>query len=59
MNNHLSPQTVKHKKTTTYGIRNPSPGLIGQTQNYSKIICCNYDVFIQVRVISVKIFDKN
>jgi hypothetical protein len=27
-NNHLSPQTIKHKEnTTTYGIWNPGPGL--------------------------------
>jgi hypothetical protein len=33
-NNHLSPQLIEHnkKKTTTYDVENPGPGL-GQTQN--------------------------
>ena len=26
-NNHLSSQTIEHKKTTTYDVRNPDPGL--------------------------------
>jgi hypothetical protein len=25
-NNHLLPQTIEHKKTKTYGVRNPGPG---------------------------------
>ena len=32
MNNHLSLQSIKHKKTTTNGIVNPGPG-VGQEHN--------------------------
>jgi len=35
-NNKLSPQTIEQtKKTTTFGIGNPGPGL-GQTQKYDR-----------------------
>ena len=28
MNNHLSPQIIEHKKTTTYGVEKPDHGFI-------------------------------
>ena len=37
LNNHLSPQTIKHKKEHPYGIGNPDPGL-GQAQKYGRVI---------------------
>ena len=36
-NNHLSPQTIKHKKEHPYGIGNPDPGL-GQAQKCGRVI---------------------
>ena len=35
-NNHISPQTIDHRKTMTYGIRNPDPDL-GQEQNCGRV----------------------
>ena len=39
-NNYLSPQITEHKKTVTYGIGNPGPGL-RQAQK-----CCMFQPFI-------------
>jgi hypothetical protein len=36
MNHHLSPQTIKHKKTITYGIKIPGPGM-GQAQKGGRV----------------------
>jgi hypothetical protein len=46
MNHHLSPQTIKHKKTIKYGIRIPGPGM-GQAQKGGRVepvneICIHY-----------------
>jgi hypothetical protein len=46
MNHHLSPQTIKHKKTITYGIKIPGPGM-GQAQKGGRVepvneICIHY-----------------
>jgi hypothetical protein len=39
-NNHLSPQPFNLKKTMTYDIGNPGPGL-GQAEKYDPVYTCN------------------
>ena len=35
-NNYISPQIIEHKKTTTYDVGNPRPGM-GQTQQCGEL----------------------
>jgi hypothetical protein len=60
LNNHLWPQFIEHKKTTTYGVGNPGPSL-RQTQNCGgvKLIKCYVFLFNHVLWIHYYSWDTN